>query len=143
MSKTRFLLDVNVLVALGDEEHEHHKAAMRWFSATKPDWGVCSLTETGFVRVSTRRSTGGRSMQEVIAIYQEMTRFPGYRFWPISDQWTALVKPFAERLFGPNQVTDACLLGLAIKGNGVLVTFDQGIHFLAGTEFASNVLLLE
>ena len=72
-----------------------------------------------------------------------MTRYPGYRFWPISDSWVVLVRPFAERVFGPNQVTDALLLGLAIKQNGILVTFDKGIRFLAGSEYAANVLVLE
>jgi len=142
LSKARFLLDVNVLVALADEEHEHHSPAMRWFSAAKRDWGVCPLTETGFVRVATRCSAGRRTIQEVIAVYEEMTRFPGYRFWPIAEKWTDLVKPFAARLFGHNQITDACLLGLAVKENAVLVTFDQGIRFLAGQQFAGNVLVL-
>ena len=142
MSKTRFLLDVNVLVAMAEGEHEHHKAAMRWFGASEPDWGVCPLTEAGFFRVSTRRSAGGRSVQEAMAVYQEMVRFPGYRFWPLSDPCLILLKPVANRLFGPNQVTDALLLGLAIKQNGVLVTFDDGIRFLAGLDYAANVLVL-
>jgi predicted nucleic acid-binding protein len=116
---------------------------MRWFTATEPDWGACSLTEAGFFRVSTRRSAGGRSMQEALSLYQEMSRFPGYRFWPLSDSSTALLKPFAARVFGPNQVTDALLLGLAIKQGGVLVTFDRGIRFLAGPDYAANVLVLE
>jgi predicted nucleic acid-binding protein len=40
-------------------------------------------------------------------------------------------------------VTDAYLLGLAIKENGVLVTFDRGIEYMAGAEFSQNVLLLK
>jgi len=39
-------------------------------------------------------------------------------------------------------VTDAYLLGLAIKEKGMLVTFDQGIKRMAGAEFSQNVLLL-
>jgi hypothetical protein len=34
------------------------------------------------------------------------------------------------------------LLGLAIKENGVLVTFDRGIKYMAGSEFSQNVLIL-
>ncbi len=54
-----------------------------------------------------------------------------------------LTAPFAARIFGHQQVTDAYLLGLAIKENGVLVTFDKGIQYMAGAEFSRNVLLLE
>jgi hypothetical protein len=40
-------------------------------------------------------------------------------------------------------VTDAYLLGLAIKEDGVLVTFDPGIRYMAGAEFSRNVLVLQ
>jgi hypothetical protein len=40
-------------------------------------------------------------------------------------------------------VTDAYLLGLAIKEDGVLVTFDRGIKYMAGPEFSRNVLILD
>jgi len=46
-------------------------------------------------------------------------------------------------LFGHQQVTDAYLLGLAVKENGVLVTFDRGIKYLAGSQFQRNLLVLE
>jgi hypothetical protein len=39
-------------------------------------------------------------------------------------------------------VTDAYLLGLAIKEEGVLVTFDKGIQYMAGAEFGRHVLVL-
>jgi hypothetical protein len=34
-------------------------------------------------------------------------------------------------------------LGLAIQERGVLVSFDKGIHYMAGAEFRQNILLLE
>jgi predicted nucleic acid-binding protein len=40
-------------------------------------------------------------------------------------------------------VTDAYLLGLAIKESGILVTFDRGLRYLAGSEFSRNLLVLE
>lgn len=45
----RFLLDVNVQVALSFPESESHRAAQRWFSA-QPDrlWATCPLTQAGF-----------------------------------------------------------------------------------------------
>jgi hypothetical protein len=35
------------------------------------------------------------------------------------------------------------LLGLAIKEDGVLVTFDRGLKYMAGPEFSRNLLVLD
>jgi uncharacterized protein len=53
------------------------------------------------------------------------------------------VQPFQERLFGHRQVTDAYLLGLAIKNKGRLVTLDRGIEVLAGEGHGQHVTVLE
>jgi predicted nucleic acid-binding protein len=57
--------------------------------------------------------------------------------------WTSLVAPFAGRLYGHQQITDAYLLGLAIKENGVLVTLDRAFRQMAGPKYSKNVLVLE
>jgi len=57
--------------------------------------------------------------------------------------WTALAAPFQQRVFGCQQITDACLLGLVVKENGVLVTLDKAIKFLAGPQHSKYVLVLE
>lgn len=62
---------------------------------------------------------------------------------PILEKWTDLVAPFASRMHGYRQVTDALLLGLAIKHKSVLVTLDVHVRALAGAEFRDNVLILE
>ncbi len=47
------LLDVHVLVALAWPDHGHHGAARRWFGAHHGEgWATCSVTEAGFIRVS-------------------------------------------------------------------------------------------
>lgn len=41
----RSLLDVNVLVALLDAEHLHHRAATEWLAANlRGGWASCALT---------------------------------------------------------------------------------------------------
>ena len=145
MSK-RFLLDLNVLIALLSEEHEHHRKANNWFASLKRDeWGVCPLTEAGFVRIVTNPAMrfGGNSFHQAGAVLADLAARAGYRYWPITESWASLTAPVAARIFGHQQVADAYLLGLAIKENGVLATFDKGIEFLAGTEFHKHVLLLE
>jgi toxin-antitoxin system PIN domain toxin len=139
------LLDLNVLVALTEPEHVHHRRAEDWFNTSgKEDWGVCPLTEAGFVRVTTNPSYRPvpRSMEQAIAILQMIKEYPGYSFWKIEESWTTLTAPFTARIFGHQQVTDAYLLGLAIKNDGVLVTFDEAILKLAGSMFNKNVRVL-
>jgi uncharacterized protein len=144
-NRTRYLLDLNALIALGDPDHDHHKAIQKWFIASgNEDWGVCPLTEAGFVRVRTNPVYlgGKRTVEQATAILAGFARHPGYRYWPITESWAALTAPFVDRVFGHQQVTDAYLLGLAVKENGVLVTFDRGVNFLAGSKFERHVLLL-
>ena len=80
---------------------------------------------------------------EAIAILQVLKGRDDYWYCAIDRSWVELTAPFAARIFGHQQVTDAYLLGLAIKEKGVLVTFDKGIQYMAGAEFSQNVLVLE
>jgi hypothetical protein len=142
----RYLLDLNALIAFGDHDHEHHQPIQKWFiSSGKADWGICPLTEAGFVRVTTNPAYRqmSRTITQATAILADFATHPGYRYWPITEKWTVLTEPFSGRLFGHQQVTDAYLLGLAVKEKGVLVTFDRGIRYLAGAEYSRNLLVLE
>lgn len=144
-SSPRYLLDLNALISLADPDSIHYEAMQRWFdSEGKQDWGVCPLTESGFVRVTTNPKYGGqgRTVAQATAILAELAHVNGYRYWPITESWAELTTPFAARIKGHQQVTDAYLLGLAIRENGVLVTFDASISYLAGKEFEGNLLTL-
>lgn len=145
-SKPHYLLDLNALISLADPDALHYKPMLQWFDETgKDDWGVCPLTEAGFIRVTTnpRYTEGSRSVAQAMAILREFSGHPGYRYWPIRHSWVELTAPFAGRIQGHQQVTDAYLLGMAIQRGGVLVTFDRGIAYLAGSEFTDHLLVLE
>jgi toxin-antitoxin system PIN domain toxin len=145
-TKPRYLLDLNALVALADPDHKHHHAMQKWFLRTgKANWGVCPLTEAGFVRVTTNPAYHGanRTVAQAAAILADFARHPGYHYWAISVPWTKLTTGFSARVLGHQQVTDSYLLGLAVKEDGVLVTFDKGIKYLAGTEYSRNLLVLD
>lgn len=145
-NSARYLLDLNSLIALADPDHEFHQAVHKWFqSFGKSDWGVCPLTESGFVRVTTKPAyrPASRTIAQATAILADFARGPGYRYWPITENWSALTAPFSSRLFGHQQVTDAYLLGLAVKHKGVLVTFDRGIKYLAGADYSRSLLVLD
>jgi toxin-antitoxin system PIN domain toxin len=142
MSKTpRYLLDVNVLVALLDEDHVHHSLASEWFDTRGLQWALCPLTEAGFLRYMTRPKVGDMSVKEASRMLARLAEEPGYHYQPISAEWGSLASPFFKRVFGHNQITDAFLLGVAIQEELVLVTLDKAILHMAG-EYRSHVLLL-
>jgi hypothetical protein len=146
----KLLLDLNVLIALLDSGHQSYQNAQDWFISSGNDHvGLCPLTEAGFLRVTTNPAyrPAPRTMDQAIAILQALKAHPRFAhplfgFWEIKESLLALSAPFAARFRGHKQVTDAYLLGLAIKEKGVLVTFDKGIQYMAGAEFGGNVLLL-
>jgi len=48
----RFLLDVNVLIALIDPAHVRHDRAHQWFAEVgEQAWATCPLTENGVLRI--------------------------------------------------------------------------------------------
>jgi toxin-antitoxin system PIN domain toxin len=138
----RYLLDVNVLVALAAKSHMHHQTAREWFNRV-PDirWAVCAFTEAGFLRTVTAPRPGQIAMSDATATLKELTKHPGYRYLPITADWHSLCRPLFSRLYGTKQVTDAYLLGLCIHEGLVLATFDKGILHLAG-EYKDHVLML-
>lgn len=123
------LLDVNVLVALLDEDHIHHHLVTKWFDTPGLQWAICSFTEAGFLRYMTR---SGMSAEEATLMLTRLAEEPGYHFQPCPVGWHKLCGPILARIFGHNQITGAFLLGLAIHEKIVLATLDKAIQVLAG-----------
>jgi toxin-antitoxin system PIN domain toxin len=139
----QYLLDVNVFLALVSENHIHHQLVTTWFNAPGLQWAICPFTEAGFLRNATAPRSGQITMSEATAVLARMTQEPGYHYLPIAADWKTLCSPFFTRLYGTKQVTDAYLLGLALREDLVLVTMDKAIMHLAGNEHSKHVLLLE
>lgn len=143
MSEPAYLPDVNVLVALSDPSHVHHLTADNW----RQQIGIarfllCPITEGGFVRLMANPSVGGLSMSDAILLLQEIAALPNCEGLPIEHSWLELIQPLTPRLHGYRQVTDALLLGLAIRNGAVLVTLDRSVQALAGEAYAANLLTL-
>jgi uncharacterized protein len=138
----RYLLDVNVFFALVSENHIHHQLATTWFNTPGLRWAICPFTEAGFLRNATAPHSGQITINEATAVLARMTQEPGYHYLPITADWQTLCSPFFTRLYGTKQITDAYLLGLALREGLVLVTTDKAILHLAGNEHSKHVLLL-
>lgn len=135
------LLDVNVLLALLDQRHAHHAATEVWFGSPGLRWSLCAFTEAGVLRFFTRPKTGSLSMEQATTMLERLKQHPGYYYHAIAADWQNLTQPFSKRLHGHNQITDAYLLGLAIREGLVLTTFDKALLHLAG-EHEKHVLVL-
>jgi toxin-antitoxin system PIN domain toxin len=143
LSELAYLPDVNVLVALSDPSHVHHRTANNW----RQRIGIarflfCPITESGFVRLMANPVIGGLSMNGAILLLQEIAALPSCENLPIEHSWLELIQPFTPRLHGYRQVTDALLLGIAIRNGAILVTLDRRIQALAGEAYAANLLTL-
>ena len=141
----RNLPDANVLIALTDREHRHFSTARDWFLSRRKSWGLCPLTEAAYIRITTNPAIhpSKRTIAQSIAVLQSLKGHSDHFYWEIKESWVNLTAPFASRISGHKQVTDAYLLGMAIKEGGVLVTFDRGIRYMAGPEFSKNLLVLQ
>ena len=128
-----YLLDTNLLIALLWPRHAQHESALRWFGPRRRQgWATCALTEAGFVRIVSNPSFSRDAVRpgEAVTLLQANTAATDHRFWA-SDLPLAEAVTFAgPRLTGHQQVTDAYLLGLAIRHGGCLATFDAGVRAL-------------
>jgi len=129
----RALLDVNVLLALMDRDHIHHRAALEWWRSDRDHgWASCPLTQNGFVRISCQGGFPGRpTAAQAIEQLRLQLAEPTHEFWA-DDISVADAGIFDHsRILGPKQITDVYLLALAVKNGGRLVTFDRAIPLSA------------
>lgn len=125
---TRFLLDVNVLIALIDPAHVQHDRAHDWFASQgKRAWATCPITENGVMRIvgSARYPNSPGTPAAVAALLSILKALDGHEFWPDNISLCDSEKVDAQRMLDSAQVTDTYLLALAATHRGQLATFDR------------------
>ena len=125
----RALLDVNLLIALLDTGHVHHRIATDWLGAhIEEGWASCPITQNGCLRILSLESYPRRQpVAAVAARLREATLTRWHTFWPDDSSLLDETSFDTDRLLGSRQITDAYLLGLAARHDARFVTFDQGI----------------
>lgn len=139
------LPDVNVLVAAMWPEHVMHAAAARWLDEhADAGWATCSITELGFIRVSSNRRAVGDAVlpAAAAAALRELRVVGDHRFWEDDVQPSAADSPLIGRIVGHRQTTDAHLVELARRHGGYLASFDRGLEHIAGGDLASAVRVI-
>jgi predicted nucleic acid-binding protein len=122
----KYLLDVNVLIALGIHEHIFHQRVTRWLEQERfPSLGTCSITELGFVRVLSQSAVSGLNIAQARDLLVALKKgiFPPLVFLP--DDYDILRLP--AWVNHPKQTTDGHLLQLAADHGAILATLDANI----------------
>jgi uncharacterized protein len=125
---TRFLLDINVLIALIDGSHVQHDRAHEWFAKSgRRAWATCPLTENGLLRIvgHARYPNSPGSPGAVARLLAVFCAEAGHDFWPDDISLLDATRLNKERLLDSTQVTDSYLLALARAHRGRLATLDQ------------------
>lgn len=123
----RYLLDVNVLLALAHTGHTLHPKAINWFASVAKSaagFHTCSITELAFVRVSviTGLQPDIESAKHAFDVLKSSSKV---RFELIPDDLSVSQLPsFVKK---PRSITDGHLFELAKKNSLKLVTLDRGI----------------
>lgn len=125
----RALLDVNVLIALLDAGHIHHRLTTRWLSQELDrGWASCPITQNGCLRILSQPAyPGARSLAEVATRLTDAMAHPSHAFWPDALSLLDAYTVDWTRLTGHRQVTDAYLLALAVSQGGRFVTLDARV----------------
>jgi len=142
----RYLLDVNVLIALVDPSHVQHEAAHRWFAEQgQQAWATCPLTENGLLRIvgNLRYPNSPGSPAAVVPLMAGLRALPGHVFWADSISLLDTDKFDLERLLSSKQVTDSYLLALAIANGGQLATFDYRLVTAAVRDGVNGLHLIK
>ncbi|MFZ0392765.1 MAG: TA system VapC family ribonuclease toxin [Terracidiphilus sp.] len=139
---TRYLLDVNVLIALIDPSHVLHDRAHAWFAAKgRRAWATCPLTQNGLLRI-VGSSRYPNSPGTPAAVAELMTVFldsGGHEFWPDDVTLLDAEKVDTTRLLDSTQITDSYLLALARAHGGKLATFDR--HLISSAVIGGSTTL--
>lgn len=140
----RALLDVNVLVALLDAGHLHHRSATEWLARhARQGWASCPLTQNGCIRIlSLPAYPNPQSPQAVAERLSVATADRRHVFLPDSVSLLAPGSVRWDRVLGARQITDAYLLALAAANQARLVSFDRSIPLAAVPAASSRHLVV-
>jgi toxin-antitoxin system PIN domain toxin len=124
----RYLLDVNVLIALIDPAHVQHEPVHDWFGRIgHKGFATCPITGNSLLRIVGQpeypNSPGPPST--VVAALATIRGLVGHQFWPDSISLIDSDLAHPALLSSHGRVTDSYLLALARANKGRLATLDQ------------------
>lgn len=139
---SRYLLDVNVLIALAVSRHVHHVRAHNWF-ATTDGWATTPFTEAAFVRLLTNRAVVGIEVAMARALQMLRQLHDDERHSFLADD-ASLASPHIslDRLTSSRDVTDVHLVDVAARTGSTLATLDRGIPAMLSEGDRHHVMVI-
>jgi len=135
---TRFLADVNFLIAILDIKHEHSEQASSWLknAGERHSIVICRVAQMGAIRLLTKQSIMGAGVLTGAEAWGYLnTLFKDDRFVfgsePVSfeSSWQTICEWTPK---GSSAETGSYLAAFAIAGNLTMVTFDGGMTRFPG-----------
>lgn len=139
MSKADFLLDINVLMAIGWTENEDYQRTHSFLTNYVEIWATCAITELGFVRVSSISSVLSQQLTPY-QVHQNLQRLcsdPQHRYL---ENLPTFRHCDISKLQGHKQLTDFYLVKLAEYYGMRLLTLDK--RLVNSLPSNSSILLL-
>ena len=130
MTRPVWLLDANLLIALTHAAHVHYDEAHGWFARTSQrGFATCALTQLAFVRLSChpKIAVSAVAPAQAMRALAELAAHPQHEYWPDAPEPLGIATLASPALTGHRQVTDAYLLGLAVRREQILATLDRGL----------------
>lgn len=126
MSKSNYLLDSSLFIALNTGNHVFQRTADDWMQEHCECFFTCAITQGALVRLYLQSVTHS-SMATAIEHLHSVTSHPKHRFLACDLSYTDLDP---AGVFGHRQVTDAYLVQLGRKHGLKLATLDRAQTFL-------------
>ncbi len=129
--------DVNVLIALFDSSHQHHAIAENLFMTGMRDgWASSPLTEHGFIRIVSNPSyINAMSVADATALLGAAIHNTTHHRLVEDISLPDATRFRMAQLVSHKQVTDLFLIGMAVRHDVCLVTFDRNIPTHAAIGF--------
>ncbi len=124
--KAKYLLDINLLLALAWPQHQFHSPAHRWFRKNgSKGWATCAITQLGFIRLSSNKRFTDQAVlpMEAACMMEEIAALPQHSY--LSELPPLSSSSSCARIIGHKQVTDAYLCQVAHSFDLLLATFDR------------------
>jgi hypothetical protein len=133
MKNPKYLLDVNVLLALTWPNHEFHQAAHQWWKVSRKNWATCAITETDFIRLSSNPAFTAAAVTpyEAATLLEQLVSRGRHEYW---NELPRVNRDQFRKVAGHKQITDFYLAHLASSHGAKLATFDRPIETLMGSD---------
>lgn len=141
----RWLLDINVLIALIDRQHRAHRRTAHWFdSQGQAGWTSSPTTQNGTIRIMSNSAYGiaNRPPSQVVYRLQKLMAISNHEF--IADDVTLFNSDLIDtaRLKTGANITDSYLLALSVAHDCQLATLDERLDPSPVRNGANHLLLV-